>query len=152
MVELALYQPEIASNLGAVMRLAACLGMKLHVIEPCGFPLDDRKLRRAAMDYYDYVIWQKHADWQHFEGWAGSQGKRLLLLTTRATAPYDGVSFTPDDILLFGRESAGVPQEVHARVEQRITIPMAGECRSLNLALSVAITAGEAARQVRAGK
>lgn len=149
MVELALYQPDIAQNLGAVIRLSACLAMPLHIIEPCGFPMDDKRLRRAAMDYYDHAQLIRHADWPAFRHWQAAHARRLLLLTTQADTLYDTHNFTLGDVLLFGRESAGVPPAVHEQADIRLTIPMQSGCRSLNLALSAAMVAGEASRQLR---
>lgn len=149
-VSLALYQPDIPQNLGSIMRLCACLGFPLHLIEPCGFPLDDKRIRRAGMDYIDRVTWQRHISWQAFYEWTRAEHKRLLLLTTKASEPYLDVAYQTGDILLFGRESAGVPEAVHAQADARLTIPMAEGVRSLNLAMSAAIVAGEAARQLRA--
>ena len=148
-VALALYEPDIPQNLGSIMRLCACFAMPLHIIEPCGFPLDDKRIRRAGMDYIEHVQWQRHSSWTAFEQWRQSENKRLLLLTTKATDPYDGHAFASGDILLFGRESAGAPGFVHAAADKRLTIPMVSGVRSLNLAMSAAIVAGEAARQLR---
>ena len=147
MVHLALYQPDIPQNLGTIIRLCACLDMTLHIIEPCGFPLDDRKLKRAAMDYAAQATIMRHADWQHFLQ-SKPESARLLLLTTKSAEPYTDITYRPDDILLFGRESAGVPDEAHKTADKRLTIPMKNDCRSLNLALSAAMVAGEAARQL----
>ncbi len=146
---LALFEPDIPQNLGAIMRLSACFGMELHLIEPCGFPLDDKRIRRAGMDYIAHVVWQRHASWEAFYDWSQQAKKRLLLLTTKASEPYDLFTYQADDILLFGRESAGVPEEVHAAADGRLTIPMHQGVRSLNLAMSAAIVSGEAMRQLR---
>lgn len=152
----ALYQPDIPQNLGAFIRLSACLGMPLHIIEPCGFPLDDRKIRRAAMDYGAAAEVIRHVGWEEFEirRLGGSpltlqaSPPRLILLTTKAATPYTAICYQPDDILLLGRESAGVPEEVHAAADERVYIPMQAGCRSLNIALSAAMVAGEALRQI----
>lgn len=146
---LALYEPDIPQNLGAVMRLSACFGMPLHIIEPCGFPLDDKRIKRAGMDYIAHVDWHRHVSWSAFYDWTRAEQKRLLLLTTKASEDYGQLAYQPNDILLFGRESAGVPDDVHAAVDGRLTIPMQQEVRSLNLAMSAAIVAGEAMRQLR---
>ncbi len=146
---LALYQADIPQNLGAVMRLSACFGMALHLIEPCGFPLDDKRIRRAAMDYIEQVQWHRHASWEAFYAWSRVEKKRLLLLTTKASEPYETMRYSADDVLLFGRESAGVPQAVHEAVDGRLTITMQEGVRSLNLGMSAAIVAGEAIRQLR---
>jgi tRNA (cytidine/uridine-2'-O-)-methyltransferase len=146
---LALFEPDIPQNLGAIMRLSACFGMVLHIIEPCGFPLDDKRIKRAGMDYIAHVVWQRHASWEAFYDWSREHNKRLLLLTTKASEPYDRLNYQANDILLFGRESAGVPEHVHAAVDGRLTIPMHQDVRSLNLAMSAAIVSGEVMRQLR---
>ncbi|HUY67814.1 MAG TPA: tRNA (cytidine(34)-2'-O)-methyltransferase [Alphaproteobacteria bacterium] len=144
---LALYQPDQAGNTGAVMRLCAGLGVGLDIIEPCGFPLDDRRLRRAAMDYIDYLACKRHASWLDFIGQLGQ--RRLALLTTKGATPYDDFTFRADDVLLAGRESAGVPDEVHQRADARLVIPMQEGPRSLNVAVAAAIVLSEALRQIR---
>ena len=125
--------------------------MPLHIIEPCGFPLDDARIRRAGLDYIQHVNWQRHVNWSAFETWRRHQGHRLALLTTKADKAYDSVQFLAGDILLVGRESAGVPDTVHQAADLRLTIPMQSGVRSLNLALSAAIVAGEVSRQARRG-
>lgn len=147
-VAIALYQPDIALNLGSVLRLGACLTMPLHVIEPCGFPLDDKRIRRAGMDYIDLADWQRHPSWQAFHDWAKHERRRLLLFTTRSEQSYFDISYQPGDILLFGRESAGVPETVHEAADYRLTIPMQSGVRSLNLAMSAAMACGEVRRQL----
>lgn len=145
-MRLALFQPDIPQNLGAAIRLAACLGVALDVIEPCGFPLGDRALKRAAMDY------GPAADVKRWDSWAsyveGRPQGRLLLFTTRAAAPFHRFEYRGSDILLFGRESAGVPDEVHARADARLFIPIRPETRSLNVVSAAAVALGEALRQV----
>ncbi len=143
-LRIALYQPDIAGNVGAVMRTCACLGVALDLIEPMGFQWDDKRVARAAMDYIDHVALTRHVDWNAF---AGQAAGRLVLLTTRGATPLHDFAFRPDDVLLFGRESAGVPEEVHARADARVAIPMAPPLRSLNLSVSAAIVAAEALRQ-----
>ena len=143
-LRIALYQPDIAGNVGAVMRTAACLGVALDLIEPMGFQWDDKRVARAAMDYIDHVSLTRHADWETFQGQATG---RLVLLTTRGATPLHDFAFRADDVLLFGRESAGVPEEVHARADARVVIPMAPRLRSMNLSVSAAIVAAEALRQ-----
>lgn len=128
--------------------MAACFDLHVHIIEPCGFALTDRTLRRAGMDYLERSSFTKHLDWHHFETWAEGEQKRLILATTKAEKTYTEVLFEPNDIILFGRESVGAPEEVHARAEHRITIPMKEGERSLNLAISTAILATEAMRQL----
>ena len=144
-LRLALYQPDIAENTGAIMRLCACLGAGLDIIEPCGFVLDDRRLKRAAMDYLTHLDWTRHASWEEFLSTLG--GRRIVLLTTKADMPYHRFAFRPDDILLAGRESAGVPDDVHARADARILVPMQKGVRSLNVATAASIVLGEALRQ-----
>ncbi len=144
---IALYQPDIPGNTGTILRLAACLGLGVDIIEPAGFRFDDKVLKRAGMDYLELASLARHKDWQAFEDWRS--GRRLVLLTTGAELAYTDFSYRCDDILLFGRESAGVPQEVHKCADARLVIPLVKEARSLNLAISVAMVAGEAMRQIR---
>lgn len=146
-LSIALYQPDIAGNTGTIMRLAACLGLTVEVIEPAGFDLSDRHLRRAGMDYLSTVTLRRHIDWSHFEAWRRQSGRRLVLASTGAAIRYTDFAFAPDDVLLFGRESAGVPDHVHASAEGRILIPMQPGQRSINVAMSAAMIAGEALRQ-----
>jgi tRNA (cytidine/uridine-2'-O-)-methyltransferase len=146
-LHIALYQPDIPGNTGTILRLAACLGATVHVVEPAGFDLSDRALKRAGMDYVEMAALQRHVDWAGFENWRRGEGRRLVLLTTKAETPYAAFEFRPSDVLLFGRESAGVPENVHAAADARLTIPMVDGARSINLALSVAMVAGEAIRQ-----
>ncbi|MBN8944292.1 MAG: tRNA (cytidine(34)-2'-O)-methyltransferase [Rhizobiales bacterium] len=148
MIRIALYQPDIAQNAGTIMRLAACLGLGIDIVEPSGFPVSDRAFRRAGMDYLDHVDWRRHDDFTAFEATRRSEGRRLILMTTKAALPYAGFAYQPDDILMAGRESAGVPDAVHAAADGRIVIPMRPGLRSLNVAVSVAMVAGEALRQV----
>lgn len=143
-MRVALYQPEIAGNVGAVLRTAACLGVAVELIEPMGFAWDDKRVARAGMDYIEHVSVTRHADWAAFEARAG----RLVLLTTRGATPFHDFAFAADDVLLFGQEGAGVPEPVHARADARVVIPMAPPLRSLNLSVSVAIVLAEALRQV----
>jgi tRNA (cytidine/uridine-2'-O-)-methyltransferase len=146
-MRLALYQPDMPSNTGTMMRLCACLGIGLDIIEPCGFPLDDARLRRAAMDYIDHLDYARHRSWTEFAAQIGA--RRLVLLTTKAAVPYTEYAFQPDDIIMVGRESAGVPDDVHARADGRIVIPLQPPMRSLNVAISAAMALGEALRQQR---
>lgn len=150
-LSIALYQPDIAGNTGTVMRLAACLGLLVEVIEPAGFDLSDRNLRRAGMDYLASVALRRHLDWNHFEAWRRENGRRLVLASTRAAARYTDFVYRPDDILLFGRESAGVPDHVHDTANARVLIPMQPGQRSINVAMSAAMIAGEALRQTGFG-
>lgn len=145
---LALYQPDIPQNVGAAMRLCACLGVGLEIIEPCGFIWDDRKIRQSAMDYYDACKLARHTSWQAF--FDANKGKRrIVLLTTKAAQPYTGFAFAPDDVILTGRESAGVPDDVHAAADARLTIPMRPDLRSLNVVNAAAMVIGEALRQIK---
>ena len=144
---LALYQPDIPQNTGTMLRLAACLGIEVHLIEPAAFDLSDRNLRRAGMDYLERAGIVRHVSWRAFEEWRGGAGLRLLLATTRSAAPYTALSYRPDDIVLVGRESAGVPDEVHAAADERIVVPMRPGLRSLNVAVAAAMVLGEALRQ-----
>ncbi len=148
-LRLALYQPDMPQNTGSMMRLCACLGLTLDIIEPCGFVLDDKRLHRVAMDYIDHLSWQRHIDWASFRhNMQTVQKRRIVLLSTKAAEPYTAFSFAPTDILMVGRESAGVPDDVHESVDARLLIPMTGVVRSLNVALSAAMVVGEAVRQL----
>ncbi|ESW66612.1 tRNA methyltransferase [Mesorhizobium sp. LSHC422A00] len=147
-LRIALYQPDIAGNTGTILRFAACLGLGVDIIEPAGFPLSDKALKRAGMDYLETAALTRHVDWNAFEDWRKGEACRLVLLTTKAATPYGGFSFAQGDILLFGRESAGVPDPVHQAADARLTIPMQPGTRSINVALSVAMVAGEAIRQL----
>ena len=144
-MKIILYQPDMAGNLGAVMRSAACYGVELELIEPCGFPLTAKTLRRAAMDYGSPDTLTRHASWEAFK--AQKEQSRLVLLTTQGAVPLTEFEFRADDRLVFGRESAGAPPEVHAAADARIIIPIAKGARSFNLATSVAIASYEALRQ-----
>jgi tRNA (cytidine/uridine-2'-O-)-methyltransferase len=144
---LCLFEPDIPQNTGSLIRLCACLGVELHIIEPCGFPFDDKKLRRVALDYFDLVSITRHSSWQKFLEFKGS--RRLLLLSTKASHPYTDMQFKTDDILLLGRESSGVPDYVRRASDAQLTIPMHKEARSLNVALAGAMVLGEALRQIR---
>lgn len=146
-MEIALYQPDIVANTGTLARLCACLGLKLVIIEPAGFTWDDSKLRRAGMDYLDIATISRAPSWEQF--CETSKGQRKLLLTTQAALPYTTFEYRPDDILLLGRESAGVPAEVHTAADARLTIPMMQGARSLNVAMACAMVTGEALRQTR---
>ncbi|MCA1443103.1 tRNA (cytidine(34)-2'-O)-methyltransferase [Ensifer sp. IC4062] len=146
-LRIALYQPDIPGNTGTILRLAACLGLAVDIIEPAGFDLSDRNLKRAGMDYIAAVTLTRHVSWERFEAWRATTGRRLVLASTKAAQPYTRFSFRPDDILLFGRESAGVPDHVHQRADGRVVIPMAPGQRSLNIAISAAMIVGEAIRQ-----
>ena len=146
-MRIALYQPDIPQNTGTILRLCACLGIEAHIIAPAGFPTSDRAFRRAGMDYLDAVALVRHTSWQVFEAWRRGQNHRLVLFTTAATLSYLDYAYRSDDVLLFGRESAGVPQQVHDAADARLVIPMRPGLRSLNVALAAAMAAGEALRQ-----
>jgi len=146
MIRLAAYPPDLPQNPGALIRIAACFGLPLSVIHPCGFPFSARALRRTAMDYADAARIEEHDDWNAFQ--AGHGAGRLVLLTTRGATQLWDFAFRPGDTLLLGRESAGVPDEVHAAAGARVAIPMPGGGRSLNVAVSAGIAAAEALRQL----
>jgi tRNA (cytidine/uridine-2'-O-)-methyltransferase len=143
-MRLALYEPDIPQNAGALLRLGACLGVAVDVIEPCGFVLSDRRLKRAGMDYVEQAVLARHDSWERF---LAAQRGRLVLLTTRGDLAYHRFRFRADDTLLLGRESAGVPDAVHEAVDARLRIPLAPGRRSLNVALAAALVLGEALRQ-----
>ena len=145
-MRLALYQPDIPQNTGALLRLGACLGVGVDIIEPCGFLLTDKGLKRAGMDYLKSADLCRHQSWARFEG-ALPPGQRLVLLTTRGNTAYTDFAFAPTDCLLVGRESAGVPDQVHARADARLIIPLLPGLRSLNVAQAAAMVLGEALRQ-----
>lgn len=147
-MRLVLFEPDIPQNAGTLMRLAAGLGVAMDLVEPCGFILDDRRLRRAGMDYLDQLDLTRHASWPAFL--RDRKAGRLVLLTTRAAEPYTAFAYRSDDLLLLGRESAGVPQEVHAAADARVVIPLCPPARSLNVALAAAMVLGEALRQTGA--
>lgn len=144
-MRLALFQPDIPQNLGAALRLGACLGVAVDVIEPCGFPLSDRAARRAALDYAQMAEIARHASWSRFL--EARQRGRLLLFTTQGAAPFHNFQYREDDVLLFGRESAGVPPEVHACADARLFIPLVPGARSVNVVNAAAMALGEALRQ-----
>ncbi len=144
---LALFQPDIPQNAGTMLRLCACLGVDAALIEPAGFPMSDRHLRRAGMDYLDHVRIERHVSWRAFEDWRATNGRRLALLSTRGETPYTEFAFSPGDIVMVGRESAGVPDEVFAAADARLVIPLRAGLRSLNVAVAAAMVLGEALRQ-----
>lgn len=143
-MRIALYQPEIPGNVGAILRLSACLGVAVDLIEPCGFPFSDKKLKRAGMDYADHVVLNRHADWEQFKSAAPG---RVILLTTRAECGLYDHAFRSDDTLLFGRESAGVPDDVRNACDLSIRIPLMPALRSLNVSVAAGIALSEALRQ-----
>jgi tRNA (cytidine/uridine-2'-O-)-methyltransferase len=147
-MRLALYQPDIPQNTGAILRLAACFGMPVDVIEPCGFVFDDRRLRRAGMDYLDHVDLYRHRSWEAYQAARDRWPGRLILLSTKGAMPHVDCRFEATDSLLVGQESAGVPEDVHEAADLRVRIPMQAGLRSLNVAMAAAIVAGEAMRQL----
>lgn len=150
MIRIALYQPDIAQNTGTILRLAACLGLAVDIIEPAGFPVSDKSFRRSGMDYLDHVAWRRHDDMTAFDSWRRKDGRRLVLMTTQGALPYADFVFQPGDVLMAGRESAGVPETVHAVADARILVPMRPGLRSLNVAVATAMVTGEALRQLAA--
>jgi tRNA (cytidine/uridine-2'-O-)-methyltransferase len=146
-MQIALFQPDIPQNTGTILRLCACLGAGAHIIEPAGFPVSDRRFRRAGMDYLDQVALTRHDSWSKFEEWRNEAGSRLVLFTTKAAGSYLDFRYESNDILLFGRESAGVTDEVVAAADARVVIPIRPRLRSLNVAMAVAMALGEALRQ-----
>lgn len=146
-MRLALYQPEIPHNAGAIMRLAACLGVALDVIEPCGFSFADRHLRRVGLDYAALATVTRHRDWDAFDAARRAAGRRLILATRHATVAHTDWAFAATDVLLFGRESDGVPEAVRASAAVQVGVPIRAETRSLNLAVAAGMMAGEALRQ-----
>ena len=146
-MRIALYQPDIPQNTGNIFRLGACMGVAVDIIEPTGFVFDDKKFRRSAMDYIDHLEYKKHDDWQHFYKWIKENKFRLILMTTKSEDSLYNFEFRSSDILLFGRVSAGVPDNIHQIVDHRLTIPMKDGVRSINLSSSVALVLGESLRQ-----
>ena len=151
-MRIALYEPDIPQNTGTILRTCACLGLEAHIIEPAGFPVTDRAFRRAGLDYLDQVSITRHASFQAFQDWRTAERLRLVLLTTAASTSYLQHVFTNDQVLLFGRESAGVPEAVHNAADVRLKVPIREGFRSLNIAVAVAMVAGEALRQTRGAR
>ena len=146
-MRIALYQPDIPQNTGNIFRLGACLGVSIDIIEPTGFIFDDKRFKRSAMDYLDHLDYKRHIDWKHFHDWSHENKFRIVLMTTKAKQSIYKFEFHSSDILLFGRESAGVPNDIHNIVDHRLTIPMKEGVRSINLSSSVALVIGEGLRQ-----
>jgi tRNA (cytidine/uridine-2'-O-)-methyltransferase len=146
-MRIALHEPDIPQNTGTILRLAACLGVEAHIIEPTGFPSSDRAFRRAGMDYLDRVSLVRHTNWAAFEAWRRTEGLRLILFTTTAALPYLDHGYRRSDVLMFGRESSGVPDVVHQAADARLLIPMRPGLRSINVAMAAAMALGEAMRQ-----
>ncbi len=147
MPRLALYQPDIPQNTGTMLRFAACMGVAVDIVEPAGFDVSDRNFRRAGLDYLDLVEIRRHRSFTAFEEWRRGDGRRLVLATTKGAQPYTAFAFEPGDVLLMGRESAGVPDEVHEAADARLLIPMRPGLRSLNVAMAAAMIVAEALRQ-----
>ena len=146
-MRIALYEPDIPQNTGTILRLCACLGLEAHIIEPAGFPVSDRAFRRAGMDYLDRVALTRHGSFAAFEDWRRRERLKLVLLTTGAARSYLDHTYGGDQVLLFGRESAGVPEAVHGAADVRLRVPIREGLRSLNVAMAAAMVAGEALRQ-----
>jgi tRNA (cytidine/uridine-2'-O-)-methyltransferase len=151
-MHIALFQPDIPQNTGTILRLCACLDVAAHIIEPAGFPVSDRHFRRSGMDYLDQVSITRHDSWSKFEHWRNETGLRLVLFTTKGAGSYLDYRYGKDDVLLFGRESAGVPDAVAAAADARVVIPIKPGLRSLNVAMAVAMALSEALRQTGSAK
>ena len=147
-MRIALFEPDIPQNTGNIFRLSACLGISIDIIEPTGFIFDDKRFKRALMDYIKFINYKRHLDWKEFYQWSQENNFRLVLLTTKSKTKYTSFNFSELDIIIFGRESAGVPDYVHNQVHERLTIPMQKGLRSLNISSSVAMVVGEASRQL----
>lgn len=148
-MDIALFQPEIAGNVGTTLRTAACFGIAAHIIEPCGFPFSLHALKRAGMDYAEQASIHRHGNWDAFDAWRRDHQKKLILFTTKGATPLPDFQFTPHDVLLFGAESSGVPDHVHEMADERVMIPMLANFRSLNVAVSAGIALAEALRQTK---
>jgi tRNA (cytidine/uridine-2'-O-)-methyltransferase len=146
-MDIALYQPDQPPNTGTLLRLGACMGVPVHIIEPCGFPFSPKAIKRYAMDYADHVEMRHHLDWASFQNWHQISRRRLVLLTTQSSTVYSDFTFRSDDILMVGSESAGVPADVHTYSDKRVTVPMKAEVRSLNIAVALSMVLGEGLRQ-----
>ena len=149
-MRIALFEPDIPQNTGSILRLGACLGVAVDLVEPAGFRTDDRALKRAGMDYLEIASLKRHTSWTSFDDWRRTEKRRLILFTTHARMSFLDFTFDAKDVLMFGRESSGVPETVHTAADARLLIPMAANTRSLNLALSVAMATTEALRQIDA--
>ncbi len=148
-IAIALFQPDIPQNTGTIARLCACMGSELHIIEPAGFPVTEKAFRRAGMDYIQNVDMKRHMNFDAFLENMTDEGRRVILVTTKASLPHIDYTFKQDDVLLFGRESSGVPEIVHQTLTEKVTIPMKNEMRSLNLAVSAGMLLNEALRQTK---
>ena len=147
-MRIALYEPDIPQNTGNIFRLGACLGISIDIIEPTGYVFDDKRFKRSSMDYIDHINYKRHLDWETFFNWSKKNNFRLILLTTKSDKIYYNYNFNNNDILIFGRESAGVPKKVHNAVDEKLTIPMVKGLRSINVSSAAALVAGEACRQL----
>ena len=148
-MRIALFEPDIPQNTGNILRLGACLDISIDIIEPTGFIFDDKRFKRSSMDYINYTNYKRHLDWNSFYQWSKKNKYRLILLTTKSKKKYFKYKFNNNDIMLFGRESAGVPIEIHQCVDERLLIPLEQGLRSLNVSSSAAMVAGEALRQIK---
>ena len=147
-MRIALYEPDIPQNTGNIFRLGACLGINIDIIEPTGYVFDDKRFKRSSMDYINHINYKRHLDWETFSNWSKKNNFRLILLTTKSDKIYYNYNFHNNDILIFGRESAGVPEKVHNAVDEKLTIPMVKGLRSINVSSAVALVVGEACRQL----
>jgi tRNA (cytidine/uridine-2'-O-)-methyltransferase len=147
MLHLALFQPDQPGNTGTILRTAACFGVPVEIIEPCGFPFSDKALHRAGMDYLPQVAVRQHLDWAAFEAWRAVEQRRLVLLTTKGTVRHIDHPFEPTDVILLGQESCGAPDAVHLAADARVILPLQPGMRSLNVAIAAAMVLGEALRQ-----
>ena len=147
-MRIALYEPDIPQNTGNIFRLGACLGINIDIIEPTGYVFDDKRFKRSSMDYIGHIKYKRHLDWETFSNWSKKNNFRLILLTTKSDKIYYNYNFNNNDILIFGRESAGVPRKVHNAVDEKLTIPMVKGLRSINVSSAVALVVGEACRQL----
>ena len=148
-MRIALFEPDIPQNTGNILRLGACLDISIDIIEPTGFIFDDKRFKRSSMDYINYTNYKRHLDWNSFYRWSKKNKYRLILLTTKSKKKYFKYKFNNNDIMLFGRESAGVPKEIHQCVDERLLIPLEQGLRSLNVSSAAAMVAGEALRQIK---
>ena len=147
-MRIALFEPDIPQNTGNIFRLGACLGIPIDIIEPTSYLFDDKRFQRSSMDYFKYTKYKKHLDWESFYNWSKENNYRLILLTTKSQKKYSNYKFQSNDILLFGKESAGVNPSVHESVDEQLTIPMIKGLRSINVSSAVALVVGEACRQL----
>ena len=145
MINIVLYKPDIPQNTAAIVRLSACLNLKIHIIEPCGFNLDDSRFKRVAMDYINFSEIIRYSDFEAFQ--KKNKNSRIVLMTTKSKKFYFKFKFKKNDFILFGRESAGVPSEIHTKIQDKLKVPLSGNARSLNVSMTVAIVASEALKQ-----